>query len=339
VIETDTLIIGGGPAGSTCAWKLRQAGRESIILDKETFPRLKLCGGWITPHVVQDLELDIAAYPHRLLTFERIHFHFPMFGFSTRSSQHSIRRWEFDQWLLERAGVSVYRHDVRDIRRENGWYVIDGEYRARHLVGAGGTRCPVYRSLFRDVNPHPKYLQTATLEQEFAYDYKERDCHLWFAHKGLPGYAWYVPKADGYVNVGIGAMSVQMKFSDKDIHAYWQDLTAELERRGLVTGYSFQPKGYSYFLRNPVQRAQVDNAYLVGDAAGLATWDLAEGIGPAVRSSILAAESIVTGKPYSLASVTRYSAANALLAFPFKYLFINKSEAAARRLKAELAAG
>jgi flavin-dependent dehydrogenase len=134
-------------------------------------------------------------------------------------------------------------------------------------------------------------------------------------------------------------MSVQMKFSDKDIHDHWQELTAELERRGLVTGYAYQPKGYSYFLRNPVQHAQVDNAYLVGDAAGLATWDLAEGIGPAVRSAILAAESIVAGKPYSLASVTRYSAANALLAFPFKYLFINKSEAAARRLKAEPAAG
>ena len=332
MIEAETIIVGGGPAGSACAWKLKQRGRDSIILDKQTFPRLKLCGGWITPQVAEDLELHADRYPRGLLTFEKIHFHFPKFGFSTTSRQHSVRRYEFDAWLLERAGVPVHEHEVREIRRESGYYVLDGAYRARYLVGAGGTACPVYRSLFREINAHPKYLQTATLEQEFAYDYTERDCHLWFGHQGLPGYAWYVPKANGYVNVGIGAMSVQMKFSDKDIHEYWQALTGELRRRGLVTGHDFQPKGYSYFLRNPVQMAQSERAFLVGDAAGLATWDLAEGIGPAIRSAILAAEAIATGKPYSLASVGRYSGGSALLGFPFKYLFVNKSRAAARRL-------
>lgn len=339
VVDVETLIVGGGPAGSTVAWKLRRLGRESIILDREAFPRPKLCGGWITPNVLNELELDIASYPHRFLTFECLHLHFPRFSFSTSSIQHSIRRCEFDDWLLKRAGVPLFQHHVRDIRRENGRYVIDGQYSAKYLVGAGGTRCPVYRNLFREVNLHPKYLQTVTMEQEFAYDHKKRDCHLWFARKGLPGYSWFVPKADGYVNVGIGAMAIQMKLSAKDFHEYWQDFTNELERIGLVTNYSYDPKGYSYFLRNPLQHAQLDNAYLVGDAAGLATWDLAEGIGPAIRGATLAAESIVTGRPYSLASVGRYSAGNALLAFPLKYLFVNKSRAAARRMKEQMALG
>ena len=61
-----------------------------------------------------------------------------------------------------------------------------------------------------------------------------------------------------------------------------------------------------------VERYSVDagsdrNAYLVGDAVGLATRDMCEGIGPAVRSSLLAAQSIVTGEPYSLAGISELS--------------------------------
>src|SRR5256714_12048681 len=72
----DVLIVGGGPAGSTAAWKLRRAGADVLVLDRERFPRLKLCAGWITPEVVRDLDMDLQAYPHRLLTFPRLRVHF-----------------------------------------------------------------------------------------------------------------------------------------------------------------------------------------------------------------------------------------------------------------------
>ena len=55
----DVLIVGGGPAGSTCAWQLRQAGLDVLVMDKQTFPRDKVCAGWITPAVVESLELDL----------------------------------------------------------------------------------------------------------------------------------------------------------------------------------------------------------------------------------------------------------------------------------------
>ena len=50
-----------------------------------------------------------------------------------------------------------------------------------------------------------------------------------------------------------------------------------------------------------------DNAYIVGDAAGLATVDLAEGIGPAVESGLLAARDILGLDTYSAARITRHS--------------------------------
>ena len=71
----DVLIVGGGPAGSSAAWQLRRGGADVLVLDQEAFPRLKLCAGWITPEVVRDLQMDVASYPHRFLTFECLHVH------------------------------------------------------------------------------------------------------------------------------------------------------------------------------------------------------------------------------------------------------------------------
>jgi menaquinone-9 beta-reductase len=51
-VETcDALVVGGGPAGSSCAWKLRQHGMAVTVMDKAPFPRNKVCAGWITPAV------------------------------------------------------------------------------------------------------------------------------------------------------------------------------------------------------------------------------------------------------------------------------------------------
>ena len=58
----DALIVGGGPAGSTCARKLRQAGLDVTVLDSSSFPRDKVCAGWITTQVVDDLGLDVDEY-------------------------------------------------------------------------------------------------------------------------------------------------------------------------------------------------------------------------------------------------------------------------------------
>jgi flavin-dependent dehydrogenase len=307
MISIEAIIVGGGPAGSSCAWRLKRAGVDCLVLDKETFPRLKLCAGWITPEVVRDLEIDIAAYPHRFLTFDGIRFHFSFVGAKADVVEHSIRRVEFDDWLLRRSGAEFRQHEVRDIARDGDQYIIDGTYRCRYLVGAGGTRCPVHRAFFRNVTPHGRHLQAVTLEEEFPYDYGDGQCHLWFFEKGLPGYSWYVPKADGYLNVGVGAAAGTLKRRGDDIKRHWNLLVDKLRRNGMVRGHEFDPKGYSYYMRGEVEVGRVGNAFVLGDAAGLATRDMAEGIGPAVRTGLMAAESIAEGREYRLDGIARYS--------------------------------
>ena len=296
-------VVGGGPAGSTCAWKLREAGLDVLVLDRATFPRTKLCAGWVTPEALQDLELDPGDYPHSIMTFDRLHMHWKVFSTKPATRQYSIRRYEFDDYLLRRAGATVLQHKVRKIERHHGDHVIDGEFRSKYLVGAGGTSCPVYRTFFHDSLPRAGALQTATLEHEFAYDWKDPTCHLWFFDGRLPGYAWYVPKAGGYINVGLGGMAEQLKKQDGHLRDYWREFIGKLKKRGLVDYEAYDPRGYSYYVRGEVDAVCEGNTYIVGDAVGLATRDMCEGIGPAVRSSLLAARSIATGEPYSLAGI------------------------------------
>jgi len=226
--------------------RLRRGGANVLVLDRESFPRLKLCAGWVTPQVLADLEIDPGVYPHRFLTFERLHVHFGRLHFRVPCVQHSIRRYEFDAWLLERSGAPVVRHLARSIRREGSDWIVDDAFRARYVVGAGGTRCPVYRQVFKPSRPRERELQAVTLEEEFPCDWQDGDCHLWFFQDGLPGYSWYVPKADGYLNVGIGGMAERLLGRGDDIRRHWARFSGMLGR-SLVARDDWNPQGYSYY--------------------------------------------------------------------------------------------
>jgi menaquinone-9 beta-reductase len=320
VKSVEVIIVGGGPAGSSAAWKLKQGGADVLVLDKETFPRLKLCAGWITPDVVSDLRMDISSYPHRFLTFKRMQMYVKGVRLPLPCVQHSIRRFEFDAWLLERSGAPVAQHQVRKIRVEGDDFIVDEEYRCRYLIGAGGTRCPVYRTLFKDKNPRAAELQAVALEHEFEYDWKDGDCHLWFFEKGLPGYSWYVPKENGWLNVGVGGMAERMKHMGQDIKDHWAHLTSVLDRK-LARGAQYDPAGYSYYLRGNVDVPRIGNAFITGDAAGLATRDMCEGIGPAVRSGVRAADAILKKVPYRLDDVTGASLGGGVVTRIFDWAF------------------
>jgi len=307
VQEADVIIVGGGPAGSTCAWKLGQAGRSLLVLDLAKFPRPKLCAGWVTPEVIDDLELDVGTYPHSFMSFDRLHFHIKRIHFAKKTAQHSIRRIEFDEYLLKRSAATVHEHRVRKIEEHDGHFIIDEQYRCKFLVGAGGTRCPVYRELFHDLNPRAKHLQIATLEKEFPYDWKNDQCHLWFLEEGLPGYSWYVPKANGYINVGIGGKASKMKTDGRRLPDHWNSFTRKLARDGLMRDVDVKPIGYSYYLRDKVEVVRRGNAMIVGDAVGLASIDMGEGIGPAVRSAMLAADAIIKNATYDVKAISKYS--------------------------------
>ncbi len=310
MIYSEVIIIGGGPAGSSCAYKLKKAGVDCLILDKESFPRKKLCAGWITPGVLKKLDLDLKDYPKGFLCFKTMHVHVYGLTKKIKTEQYSIRRYEFDEFLFKRAESKYFRHTVKDIKKVGEHFVIDDKFECKYLVGAAGSFCPVYLTFFRKNNPRkPKKLVVA-MEEEFKYDYKDDNCHLWFFKKGLPGYSWYVPKANGYINIGIGGIFKPAGKSKKDILYHWKIFTAELEKKGLIKKHDYKPEGYIYHLREKEAKYQIGNAYIIGDSAGVATTDLGEGIEPSIETGILCAEAIMKNKKLNLDKVKKRSFTN-----------------------------
>lgn len=306
MIETDVLIVGGGPAGSACAWRLKQHHIECVILDQESFPRFKPCAGWITPEVVSDLGMKEANYPYSFTTFDSLRVNINGLQVRLPTRQHAIRRIEFDDWLLQRSEALFYQHSVKTIHEENGFYHIDDLFRARYLIGAGGTYCPVNRTLFARSNPRARETLIAAQEEEFPYEPSHKDCCLWF-WKDLPGYAWYVPKDNGYVNVGVGALAERMMANGIHLKAHWERLIEHLTHHGLVQNHNYQPSAHSYYLRQRSPATRIGNAFVIGDAAGIATLDMGEGIGPAIQSGMRAADAIANGSPFTMESIHPYS--------------------------------
>ena len=313
MIEHEVIIVGGGPAGSAAALKLKKAGKDVITLDKRNFPRVKLCAGWVTPKVFKLLNVGPGDYPYGLLKLKKLYYDFGKFRLPVPTKQYSIRRFEFDNWLHELSGVEIIQHKVKAIEKNNDHFVIDGKFKAKYLIGAGGTNCPVYNILFKEVNPRPVENKIVAMEEEFEYDWKDARCLLWFGDLKFKGYSWYVPKANGYLNVGIGATYLGLKSLGINIKDAWKDFTKKLESLGLVTNHKFEGKGYGYFLRNKISNPRLGNAFIIGDALGLATLDMGEGISPAIESGILAARAIINNSNFQVNKIGKYSFTSILL--------------------------
>ncbi|MCG8571010.1 MAG: NAD(P)/FAD-dependent oxidoreductase [Spirochaetes bacterium] len=305
--EFEVIIVGGGPAGTQAAYELVRNGISTVILDKADFPRQKLCAGWITPQVFKQLGIYPSQYPHSLKEFQYLSYQVFSFKLPVHTRQYAIIRTEFDQWMLKRCQAPIIKHEVKNIEYQNGQYIIDQQFKANFLIGAGGTNCPVYRIIFQQNYPRDKKKQIVCLETEFQYEVQDDRCYLWFFQNKLPGYSWYVPKTGNILNLGIGGYAEKMQRKGLNIKSLWRSFVYQLKKKKLINDIELQPKGYHYYLRNSQSQSRLENAFLIGDALGLATKDMGEGIGPAIESARLAAQAIVEKKEYDLQSITSYS--------------------------------
>lgn len=305
----DVVIVGGGPAGSTCARLLVQAGLSVAVIDRSEFPRVKLCSGWLSSSIWAALALSPSQYPGGLWEWRNCHVRYKGEDRTVACHGWFVRRYELDDFLLRRSGAELHLGvSVRGIEREgDGTWSLAG-LRARHLVGAGGTHCPVARLCAPPRPSGPVGVQ----EHEFQANRaavaatrlgRDGEPEL-LLHDDLRGYSWNVPKTD-WLNVGSGTVE------PTEVRAAWQGARAHFYGAGHlpseVSDKLDAMKGYAYYLFDPAHldgaaRPDADGkggVYLVGDSLGLAHPLTAEGILPAVISGRLLAEAILAGAPGS----------------------------------------
>lgn len=318
----DVLIVGGGPAGSTCARRLIDAGLDVILLDKSSFPRDKVCAGWITPAVIDELDLDLNHYRQGRVCQEIEGFrtgamdsHYAYNDYS-RTVSYGIRRYEFDHYLLSRCGARlILNQPVSEIKRHDNYWIVNNTIRASMLIGAGGHFCPVARHLGARIGKSERSVSAQEIEFKMTLQ-QQSDCHIdaeipeLFFYPDLSGYGWVFRK-DQYLNIGVGREDTGKIARDTSQFIEFLQQHGKIPN-DITNGF----KGHAYLLYDHAHRKILDDSVLlIGDAAGLAYTESGEGIRPAIESGLLAAEVIINAQgdyhrnnlePYSKKISARY---------------------------------
>ncbi len=158
--QFDVAIVGGGPAGASCAAACARGGLKTVVLERSIFPREKVCGDTLNPAcwpILERLALSehVMRLPHsRLAEVEFIGLDGASLRVPLDASERgeiSIKRSILDNLLLARAaelGAEI-RHDCAVTRIEPGWKIHAGgePITARILVAADGRNSTVARFL------------------------------------------------------------------------------------------------------------------------------------------------------------------------------------------------
>ena len=287
----DVAIVGGGPAGSSCAAFCAAAGLRTLVIEREKFPREKVCGDCINPACLPILERaglarEIESWPHSVvdavdfITIEgrTMRASLPMVG----ARMITVKRSVFDDRLLNRArelGTQVHEEAtvVAIHKTPSGDWKLDtvrDTVLARVLVGADGRNSTVARLC--NLLPRPERERIALQAHiPLPCDFGNRIVlHL------LPeGYCGQAPVNESELNlclVGRGPTIASLRS--------WAQNEFKLPTNQ-------QWRTITPLTRAPIPSAQ-DNVFFIGDAARVVEPFTGEGIYYALRSGELAADAI-----------------------------------------------
>ena len=341
--EADVIVVGAGPAGSTTAYYLAQAGLDVLLLEKSRFPREKVCGDGLTPRGVKALvsmgisvsEQDGWVRNKGLRVIgagQRMELLWP--ELSSYPDYGLVRpRSDLDQTLARRAqqagahlheGVTVTGPVLDDrtgriigvTARPAG---TDGEqtYHSRVVVAADGnsSRLSVAMGLSkRDDRPLGVAVRTYYQTPRHDDDYLESWLDLWDSDRLLPGYGWIFGMGDGTSNVGLGLLNTSAAFGHTDYHALLRRWL-----KGMPAEWGFTEENRT----QPVRGAALPMGFnrtphyfrgllLVGDAGGMVNPFNGEGIAYAMESGEILARTIAQ----ALARARRAEAERVLAQYP-----------------------
>ena len=288
----DCIIVGAGPAGGTAAYHLAKRGRSVLVLEKETLPRYKPCGGGVSPAIAQWFDFDFSPAISSKADTIRCTWNMgePVEAeLKTPEPVWMVRRDVFDHFLIQQAqkqGAELKDNTaVTGIEfKGDSWQVntANGPVTGRYLIAADGAKGPMAKFLgFKD----RKRLLAAALEAEASA--KVENGHIAHFEFGMikNGYLWNFPKADGY-SIGIGRFLGGGEA---------QDFKSILNEYGSLFGVDIKickQYGHALCLWNGNQKLHTENAVLAGEAACVVDPFTAEGIRPSIFSGMKAAEAI-----------------------------------------------
>ena len=303
----DLLVVGGGPAGAAAAIAARRAAPEleTLVLDRQRFPRDKACGDGLGPGVVARLaDLEAGGIVRGRRPVERLKIvapsgaevvgELPAIGETARG--YVVPRAEFDDALLTRAqdaGADVWTESRLEgldapgdgsVRVEAGGPDGPASISARAVIAADGARSDVRRLLGVAYNDpaHTGVAIRAYVQRPGGFEHMA----FYFKRELLPAYGWIFPIDDQGANVGVMIDAARFRRQERNLPDMLEEF---LRSSGHASLEPAQSRAYMLPFASHVPPLVHGRVALVGDAGSMINPFSGEGIAYGMAAGIEAA--------------------------------------------------
>ncbi|WP_435263619.1 geranylgeranyl reductase family protein [Tenacibaculum sp. nBUS_03] len=290
----NVAVIGSGPSGASTAFHLAKKGISTVIIEKETLPRYKTCGGGFVFRGRKNLPFEINEVVEK--EFHTVDIYLgKKLHFKTHRKDPTISmimRDSFDNLITKKAkefgATLLENHKLKGLSFENNLITLEtsqGNITANFVIAADGALSPTakmagWKEDTRKLIPALEY-EVEVSDEDFERLSKE----VRFDIDAIPyGYAWSFPKKN-HLSIGV-ASSRRTKINLKKFYEEY------METLGITNVINESQHGFQIPVSPRTDGFVKNNVFLIGDAAGFADPVTAEGISNAIYSGKLAAEAI-----------------------------------------------
>lgn len=291
----DVIIIGAGPSGISAAHNLVNNKISCCLIDKQVFPRNKLCAGGITSktfELIKSLNLKEEFNGDNTIISSDVKIHLGyehITDIKCKELTYLVDRYEFDEYLVNqyklKGGILLENTKVKEIDIKNNVATLSNNEKIsfKYIIGADGAVGATRSIVDKNIKSNGFCLQVDLDKEDVDYD--KSDMSMYYGV--LPyGYGWIFPKKN-HLSVGfIGDYKKEINYSD-EFEKFLSNLGFDCNKEHYKG--AFIPFGD--YVKNPINNEK--NLLLIGDAAGFVDPITGEGIYFAVLSGIKASDVII----------------------------------------------
>jgi geranylgeranyl reductase family protein len=302
----DVIIIGGGPAGSTCAMALANSGLQVAVIEKADFPRNKVCGDAVAAYVPKVLEAINPKYKKAVKEFTQktevntcriIAPNEKFIDVTSGETGFISTRMHWDDFLYRLASAEknitwFLNHEVTDVTidavlKEGVVTANDILFKTKIIIGCDGAHSIISKKLTGAQPDLKHYAGAVRAYYKNVSGFTGKTYELHFIKNLLPGYFWIFPLPDNTANVGVCIPSAVVSKNKIGLRKTMEDVIKNNPAiRGRFTHAELIGKIEGYGLPLGSQKKVVSGAHfmLCGDAASLIDPATGEGIGQSMIS-------------------------------------------------------